>query len=99
MTIEIQFVKIATSEALTQYIHTKIEPLFKKYPWLIKAQVFVKKANDSKGNQCICEIEMSLPGTRLYASSAEENYQVAVKNTVSDIEKQLKKRKQSIISH
>ena len=43
MTIEIQFVKIATSETLKQYIEDKIKPLFKKYPWLIKAQVFIKK--------------------------------------------------------
>jgi putative sigma-54 modulation protein len=42
---------------------------------------------------------MSLPGPRVHASSTEGNYETAVKNTLSDIEKQLKKRKQTIISH
>ena len=99
MTTEIQFVKIATSDALTTYIHNKIDPLATKYPWLIKAQVFIKKLNDPKGKTCSCEIEMSLPGPRIYASSIEENYEVAVKNTISDIEKQIKKRKESMTSH
>ncbi len=99
MMTEIQFVKIATSDTLTQYIQDKIAPLEAKYPWLIKAQVFIKKINDPKGNTCVCEIEMSLPGPRIFASSTEGNYETAVKNTLSDIEKQLKKRKQTIISH
>lgn len=99
MTTEIQFVKIATSDALTTYIHHKIEPLAAKYPWLIKAQVFIKKINDRTGNTCVCEIEMSLPGPRIFASSTEANYETAVKNTLSDIEKQLKKRKESMTSH
>ena len=99
MITEIQFVKIATSDALTQYIHDKIDPLGTKYPWLVKAQVFIKKTNDHKGNTCVCEIVMSLPGPRVHASSTEGNYETAVKNTLSDIEKQLKKRKQTIISH
>lgn len=99
MTTEIQFVKIATSDALTTYIHDKIAPLGTKYPWLIKAQVFIKKINDHTGKTCSCEIEMSLPGPRLYASSTEKNYEAAVKNTISDIEKQLKKRKESMTSH
>ncbi|GGG29413.1 hypothetical protein GCM10011344_32860 [Dokdonia pacifica] len=99
MTIEIQFVKIATSETLTQYIEDKTDVLFKKYPWLIKAQVFIKKTNDHTGNHCMCEIEISAPGPRLYASSVEKNFEMAVKETLSDIEKQLKKRKQIFTAH
>ena len=99
MTIEIQFVKIATSETLKQYIKDKIKPLFKKYPWLIKAQVFIKKTNDHTGNNCMCEVEMSAPGPRLYASSIEKNFEMSVKETLSDIETQLKKRKQLFTTH
>lgn len=99
MTIEIQFVKIATSESLKHYIEDKIKPLFKKYPWLIKTQVFIKKTNDHTNNDCICEIEVSVPGPRLYASSTEKNFEIAVKETLSDIEKQLKKRKETMFSH
>ena len=45
-------------------------------------------------NDKICEIELSLPGPRVFASSKENNYELAVKNTISDLEIQLKKRKE-----
>ena len=41
----------------------------------------------------ICEMELSLAGPRIFASSNEKNYELAVKHTISDLDKQLKKRK------
>ena len=38
-------------------------------------------------------MELSLAGPRIFASSNEKNYELAVKQTISDLEKQLKKRK------
>lgn len=93
MKINIQFVNIKTSESLEEYTIRKLENLNKKYEMLISAEVFLKKENDSKGNGKICEIELSLIGPRLFASSNEKNYEMAVKNTISDLQKQLKKRK------
>jgi len=93
MKINIQFVNILTSESLKAYTTRKLMKLNKKYDSLINSEVFFKKENDSKGNGKICEIELSLTGPRLFASSKEKNYEIAVKNTVSDLEKQLNKRK------
>lgn len=93
MKINIQFVNMQTSESLETYTTKKLKILNKKYDMLINAEVFFKKDNDPKGNGRICEIELSLFGPRLYASSNEKNYEMAVKNTISDLEKQLKKRK------
>ena len=47
----------------------------------------------------MCEVEMSAPGPRLYASSIEKNFEMSVKETFSDIETQLKKRKQLFTTH
>jgi putative sigma-54 modulation protein len=55
--------------------------------------VLFKKENYSDDKGVICEIELSAPGPRLFASSDEKNYELAVKNTISDLEIQLKKRK------
>ena len=93
MTINIQFVNMSTSETMEAYTVKKLNPLSKKYDWIIKATVFFKKENSHKEKEIICEIELSAPGPRLFASSNEKNYEMAVKNTVIDLETQLKKRK------
>lgn len=99
MTIDIQYVKIATSESLTDYINEKLQPLFKKYDWLISAKVYIKKTNSHTDNVCLCEIELSAPGPRIFAQEVAKNYEVAVKETIKDLEHQLKKRKHTFAPH
>jgi len=41
-------------------------------------------------------MELSMTGPRIFASSNEENYELAVKNTIKDLEKQLEKRKKTL---
>jgi putative sigma-54 modulation protein len=93
MTINIQFVNMSTSETMEAYTVKKLKPISKKYDWIIKATVFFKKEKETKDKGVVCEIELSAPGPRLFASSNEKNYELAVKNTISDLETQLKKRK------
>jgi putative sigma-54 modulation protein len=93
MKIDIQFVNMPTSETMEAYTIKKLQRLYKIYDSIISLNVFFKKENDPKGNGRICEIEVSISGPRLFASSNEKNYELAVKNSISDIEKQLKKRK------
>jgi len=93
MKVNIQFVNMSTSETIETYIERKLDGLVRKFETIIKASVFIKKENDSKNKGVICEIELSVPGPRLFASSDEKNYELAVKNTISDLEKQLHKRK------
>ena len=96
MKINIQFVHMPTSEALEAYTIKKLKRLAKKYDSIIHSDVFFKIVKDPKGNGRICEIELSLAGPRLFASSNETNYEFALKNTISDLEKQLKKRKETV---
>lgn len=91
--IQIQFVKIPTSESLTEFIRTKVESLLNKYPWVIKAQVYIKKQQKHIGKECICEIELSLPGPRLFASSENRNFELAVKHSISELTHQLERTK------
>ncbi|KAA1243319.1 ribosome-associated translation inhibitor RaiA [Aquimarina sp. RZ0] len=96
--IQIQFVKIAVSESLTDYITNKLDVLFRKYPQLIKAQVYIKKETENRDKECVCEIELSLPGPRLFASSKEYNFEVSVKHTISELEHQLQKGKAKLLA-
>ncbi len=93
MTINIQYVKMSTSEAMSSYITKKLKKLEDHYSWLIRADVFLKLENDSSEKGNICDIELSLPGAKVFATSNEKNYETAVKNTISDLDVQLKKRK------
>lgn len=99
MEVHIQFVKMPVSENLQEFIQKKLDKLYKKYDWLIKAQVYIKHENDPTSKGKICEMVLSQSGPQIFASSNEDNYQLAVKNTVSDLERQLSKRKQVMKSH
>jgi len=99
MQILIQFVKMSDSTSMTHYVKQKLEKLAKKYDWIILAQVYFKlEYNPSKKGK-ICEIELSVPGSRIFAISDERNYEMAVKETIQDLQKQLEKRKAKIIHH
>lgn len=99
MNINIQYVKIPASDTLSQFVTTKLEKLAIKYDWLIAATVYFKLENDPTANRDICEIELSAPGPRIFAASKEKNFEVAVKKVISELEKQLKKRKASFSTH
>jgi len=93
MTINVQYVKMLTSETMTEYVTKRLEKLAIKFDWIISAKVFFKIEKDPKGDGHICDIDLSLPGPKIFASSKEKNFELAVKNTISDLTKQLEKRK------
>ena len=93
MTINIQYVQMATSETMNTYVTRKLQRLAKKYEWLINAEVHFETQHDPKGKGKICKMELSVPGPRIFAVSNEKNYELAVKETIKDLERQLKKRK------
>lgn len=82
-----------TSESMSAYVTKKLQKIEKKYDWIVRIDVFFKIENDPSENGHICEMEVSLPGPKIFATSNEKNFEMAVKETISDIEKQLKKRK------
>lgn len=99
MTIRIQYVKMPTSEAMNEYIEQKLQKIAEKYEWLISAEVTFKMENNVYGKGNICDIELSLPGPKIFATSKEETFEAAAKETISDLEKQLKKRKAKFTTH
>lgn len=89
----IQFVQTENNPIAKDLVKDKIEALSNKYDWLIRADVFFKekKGADTKGK--ICEVRLSCPGPRIFASSNEKSFEAAVAETFNDLEIQLKKRK------
>lgn len=99
MTIDIQYVQMPTSESMNTFVTEKLNKLAKKYDWVIRADVFLKSENKSVRNGKICEIRLSAPGPRLFAKSDEEHFEKSVVTTIIELEKQLKKRKETFQKH
>lgn len=98
MKTDFEFVHMPVSESLQEYTRKKLESLSKKYEWLIHATVFFKYGRDHvKGK--VCEIELSLNGPRIFAAANEKNYEMAVKHTIKNLQKQLSKRKSILYAH
>lgn len=90
----IQFVQTAHNSVAEELVREKLNNLEKKYDWLIRADVFFKSENDAAGKGSICEIRISCPGPRIYAESRKESHEMAVAETIRDIEVQIQKRKE-----
>ena len=61
--------------------------------------MFFKLEKDPKKKGKICDIQLSVPGPRIFASSNEENFELATDNSIKDLDKQLKKRKADMRPH
>ena len=99
MTVNFQYVDVDVSKSLSTFTEDKLDKLFNRYEFLISATVRFKRDNNSHTKGEICDIELSLPGPRIFATSDESNYEVAVRETISDLERQLKKRKEVYKTH
>ena len=99
MTVNFQYVNTDVSETLSAFTIEKLEKLANKFEFIISAQVYIK--HDDKDHEAgkMCNIELSLPGPRIFATSNKKNYELAVSETINDLARQLKKRKQTFKTH
>lgn len=95
----IQFVQTPINPSAEYLAKEKLETLGERYDWLIRADVFFKEEKGTYGKGKICEIRLSCPGPRIFASSNEESFEAAVAETIRDLEIQLGKRKDEMHPH
>ncbi|WP_179339557.1 HPF/RaiA family ribosome-associated protein [Winogradskyella ludwigii] len=99
MTVNFQYVNLDASDTLSALTEEKLEKLATKFEFLISAQVYFKLDEKDHNAGKICNIELSLPGPRIFATSNEKNYEMAMTETINDLTKQLKKRKEVYKTH
>lgn len=99
MKITVQFVNIDRSPYVEELLMKKLNKLFKKYEWIIQANVFFKMEKGSAGKGKICEIRLSVPGPRIFAFSDEDSFEKATDETINDLKRQLKTRKGEMKPH
>lgn len=91
---------VTSSNELEMYINEKLEKLFFKYEFVVRADVFFKVENSSspkKGK--ITAIRLSAPGPRLYAEASTKNFHKSASAVVDALKHQLQKRKYIMQMH
>lgn len=94
MQTTIQFVGTRQIDTVEELAQNKLDKLAGKFNQIIRADVFFKEEKGSGGKGKICDIRLSVPGPRIHATSNEASFEAAVAETINDLERQLKKRKQ-----
>jgi ribosome-associated translation inhibitor RaiA len=85
MTVNFEYVGVDVSETLSAFTEEKLKKLFDRYEFLISATVYFKLDENKHETGKICNIELSLPGPR--------------RETINDLERQIKKRKEVYKTH
>lgn len=88
-----QFVQLSKSERLEELTQKKLDKLENKYDWIVRADVFFKKEDAEAPQGFICNIKLGTPGAQVFAESDKDSFEAAIAETVSDLDRQLAKRK------
>jgi putative sigma-54 modulation protein len=100
MDINFEYDNVNASPRLEQLVTDKLNNLVDKYDFIIRADVFLKTENTSSNDTgMICNIRLSIPGPRLFAESSHDSFEASIKESVNDLDRQLKKRKEKMKSH
>lgn len=100
MDTHFNYVHVSASQRLEEFTKEKLQKLKDHYDFVVSADIYFKTENSTANDQGrICEIKLSLPGPRIFASTNEENFEKAVYKTVSDLRRQLKRKKEKMKSH
>ncbi len=100
MDINFNYVHVTASERLESIVTKKLEKLENRYDWIVRAEVFFKTENTSSPDTgMICDIKLSAPGQNIFASSNEKAFEMAITQTVDDIQRQLQKKKEKMSAH
>ncbi|MBD1260531.1 ribosome-associated translation inhibitor RaiA [Maribacter polysiphoniae] len=93
MQIIYEYHDVTASDRLENISKEKLDRLQEKFDFVHRADVFFKTQNRTDDNEQICEIRLSMPGPRLFASTNAKTFEAAISETIRDLEDQLRKQK------
>jgi len=100
MQVNFNYQHVTGSKELEAFTEEKLQPLFDRYNWVTRADVFFRKENtSSRETGMIAEIRLSAPGPRLFAEESHNTFKESVSKVVGQLKKQCEKRKADMISH
>lgn len=100
MDINFEYHNVKASNRLEIMAAEKIDKLFNKFDFLVRADVFFKTENTSEADTgMVCNIRLSAPGPRMFSESSNSSFEASIVESVSELERQLEKRKAKMKSH
>ncbi|MFD0798399.1 ribosome hibernation-promoting factor, HPF/YfiA family [Maribacter chungangensis] len=96
MQIIYEYHDVNASDRLEAIAKEKLGHLSTKFDFVHRADVFFKTQNRSDDKEQICDIRLSMPGPRIFASTNAETFESAISETVRDLEDQLRKHKEKM---
>ena len=95
MELVFEYHNVEASNRLEKLVKDKLEKLYQKYDDIIRADIFFKTENTTSAESgMICNIRLSLPGPRLFAEASHSEFSRSISESVGDLDRQLKKRKE-----
>ena len=100
MTVNYEYDGVTASPELEEYVKGKLDKLFNKYEFIVRADVFFKTENTSVRNDKMkTSIRLSAPGPRLFAENTTDSFHKSSAEVVNALERQLDKRKSTMQTH
>jgi len=100
MNINFEYDDVKASNRLEIMAAEKLDKLLDKFDFVVRADVFFKTENTSSPNTgMICNIRLSAPGPRLFAESSTASFEASIASTISDLDRQLQRRKAKMKTH
>ena len=95
-----EYKNVSASPRLEAFTSKKLEKIFNRYEFVIRADIFFKTEKTSDGESGkICGIRLSAPGPRLFSESSKATFEEAIDVTVDELLRQLSKRKDKMKSY
>lgn len=94
MNINFEYHAVKASNRLEILAAEKLNKLLTKFDFVVRADVFFKTENTSQSDTgMICGIRLSTPGPRIFAESSNGAFEVSIAESVTELERQLDRRK------
>jgi putative sigma-54 modulation protein len=100
MNINFEYHNVAASNRLEILAARKLSKLADKYDFIVSSDVYLKSENttDDKSGK-ICSIRLNTPGPTIFAETSSGAFEASIAAVVSDLDKQLQKKKGKMQSH
>lgn len=100
MTVNYEYDSVTASAELETYVKQKLNKLFNKYEFIVRADVFFKTENSSDRNSKMkTSIRLSAPGPRLFAENTTNSFHKSASEVITALDRQLDKRKSVMQTH
>jgi putative sigma-54 modulation protein len=100
MDVNFEYNNVKASNDLEEFCSEKLDKIADKYEFIVRAKVFFKLENTPTNETGkISEIQLSVPGSNLFAESSRENFKMSFADAIDKVKRQLEKRKDKMHAH